>query len=90
MFPDAMKRYSESSFRLLFPVGEIHANKNQGRAKEEPDGNLFAEQPPGKNDRGDGMEIDPVRSKDRADFADDPVPSEITEHRGDDTKEEKI
>ena len=90
MFPDAMKRYSESSFLLLFPVGEIHANKNQGRAKEEPDGNLFAEQPPGKNDRGDGIEIDPVGGDDRAEFADDPVPNEITEHRGDDTKEEKI
>ena len=75
---------------LLFPVGEVHTEENQGRAEEEPDGDLLVEQPPGKEDSGDGIEVNPVRSDDRTEFADDPVPGKVTKHRGDDSQEEKI
>ena len=77
-------------YSLLFLVGEIHAEENEGGTKEEPDGNLLMEQPPGEDDRGDGIEVDPVRGDNSAEFADDPVPHDVTEHRSDDTQEEQV
>ena len=71
-------------------VCEVHAKEDEGRAKEKPNGNLFMEQPPCKDNRGDGIEIDPVGGNDCSEFADDPVPEEIAEHRGNDTQEEEI
>ena len=75
---------------FLLLVGQIHANKNEGRAKEEPNSDLLVEQPPGKADRGDGIEIDPVGGNDSSEFADDPVPKQIADHRGDDTQEQQV
>ena len=70
---------------FVFLIGEVHADKDKGRAEEEPKGDPLIEQPPGKKDGGDGIEVDPVRSDNRAEFSDDPVPCEVTEHRGNDS-----
>ena len=75
---------------LYSPVSKIHANEDEGRAEKEPKGDVLMKQPPGEEDGGDGIEVNPVRSDDRTKFADDPVPGEVTEHRGDDSQEEKI
>ena len=75
---------------LLFPVGEVHTEEDEGRTEEEPNGDLLIKQPPGEEDGGDGIEVNPVRSDDRTEFADDPIPGKVTKHRGDDSQEEKI
>ena len=90
MFPDGTKYQIKYSFLLLFPIGEVHTEEDKGRAEEEPKGDPLIEQPPGKKDGGDRIEVNPVRSDDRTEFADDPVPDEVTKHRGDDSQEEKI
>ena len=90
MFPDGTKYQIKYSFLLLFPIGEVHAEEDEGRAEKEPDGDFLVEQPPGEQNGGDGIEVDPVRRDHRTELADDPVPGEITEHRGDDSQEEKI
>ena len=82
--------WHETCICLLFLVGQIHACQNQGRAEEEPNGDLLVEQPPGKADRGDRIEIDPVGSDNSSKFADDPIPKEIANHRGDDTQEQQV
>ena len=77
------------TLRILL-IGEIHAEENEGGAEEKPDGNLLVEQPPGKEYGGDGIEVDPVRSDHRTKFTNDPVPSEVAEHRGNDTQEKEV
>ena len=90
MFPDGTKYQIKYSFLLLFPIGEVHAEEDEGRAEKEPDGDFLVEQPPGEEDGGDRIEVNPVCGDDRTELADDPVPGEITEHRGDDSQEEEI
>ena len=75
---------------LLFLIGEVHAEEDEGRAEKEPNGDLLVEQPPSKENGGDGIEVNPVCGDDRTELADDPVPDEVTKHRGDDSQEEKI
>ena len=48
------------------------------------------EQPPGKEDGGDGVEVDPVGGDDGTELANDPVPEEEAEHGGDNAQEEQI
>ena len=74
----------------MFSVGEIHTCEDEDGAKKEPGGNLLVEEPPGEEDGGDGIEVDPVSSDDGTQFTDDPVPDEVAEHRGDNAEEEKI
>ena len=47
---------------LFFPlaVAEVHAGEDEEGAEEEPGGDGFAEEPPGKKDGGDWIEIYPV------------------------------
>ena len=71
--------------RLFFLIGQVHAGKDEDGAEEEPDGNLLVEQPPGKEDGSDGVEINPVGGNHSTKLADDPVPTKITDHRGNDT-----
>jgi len=71
-------------------IGEVHAEEDKGGAEEEPEGDLLVEQPPGKEDGGDGIEVDPVRGNHRPELSDDPVPCEVAEHRGNDTEEEEV
>ena len=75
---------------MFFLIGEIHTCKDEDGAEEEPDCDLFIEEPPGEEDGGDGVEIDPIGGDDGTQFADDPVPDEVAEHRGNDAEEEKI
>ena len=94
-FASAIRNFSvplagNTKIILLFPVGEVHTKEDESGAEEKPDGNLLVEQPPGEEDGGDGIEVDPVRRDDRTELADDPVPDEVTKHRGDDSQEEKI
>ena len=94
-FASAIRNFSvplvgSTKIILLFPVGEVHTEEDKGRAEEEPNGDLLVEQPPGKEDSGDGIEVNPVCGDDRTELADDPVPDEVTKHRGDDSQEEKI
>lgn len=48
------------------------------------------EQPPGEEDGGDGIEVNPVGGDNGSESADDPVPRHVTEHRGYDTEEQQI
>ena len=64
----------------VVPIGEIHACKDEDGAEEEPDGDLLMEEPPGEEDSGDGVEIDPVGGNNGTQLADDPVPDEVAEH----------
>ena len=94
-FASAIRNFSvplagNTKIMLLFPVGEVHTEEDKGRAEKEPDGDFLVEQPPGEEDGGDGIEVDPVRRDDRTELADDPAPGEVTEHRGDDSEEEEI
>ena len=94
-FASAIRNFSaplveSTKIILLFPVGEVHSKEDESRAEEKPNGDLLVEQPPGKEDGGDGIEVNPVRSDDRTKFADDPVPGKVTKHRSDDSQEEKI
>ena len=45
-------------------IGQVHAGEDEDGAKKEVDGNLLAEDGPGKDDRGDGIEIDIVGGDD--------------------------
>ena len=45
-------------------IAEIHAQKDEDGAKEEPRCDLLVEQPPCEDDGGDGVEIDPVGGND--------------------------
>ena len=83
-------RILSGHFFTFLPVSKIHTNKDESRAEKEPNGDLLVEQPPGEENAGDGIEVDPVRRDDRTEFADDPVPGEVTEHRGNDSQEEEI
>ena len=83
-------RVLSGHFFTFLPVSKIHAHKDESRAEKEPNGDLLVEQPPGEENGGDGIEVDPVRRDDRTEFADDPVPGEVTEHRGNDSQEEEI
>ena len=94
-FASAIRNFSaplveSTKIILLFPVGEVHSKEDESGAEEEPDGDLLVEQPPGKEDSGDGIEVNPVCGDDRTELPDDPVPDEVTKHRGDDSQEEKI
>ena len=70
--------------------GEEHACEDEGGAEKEPDGDLFVEEPPGEENGGDGVEIHPVGGDDGTEFADDPIPGDITDHRGNDTQKQQI
>ena len=48
------------------------------------------EEPPSKEDGGDGIEVDPVSGYDGSEFADDPVPEEVAEHGGDNAEEQQV
>ena len=94
-FASAIRNFSaplveSTKIILLFPVGEVHAEEDESGAEEEPNGDLLVEQPPGEQNGGDGIEVDPVRRDHRTELADDPVPDEVTKHRGDDSEEEEI
>ena len=90
MFPDGTKYQIKYSFLLLFPIGEVHAEEDEGRAEEEPNGDLLVEQPPGKEDGGDGIEVNPVGGDDGTQLTDDPVPDEETDHGGHNTQEQQV
>ena len=50
---------------LLIPfISQIPAGEDEDGAKEEVDGDLLAEDGPGEDDRGDGVEIDVVGGND--------------------------
>ena len=72
------------------PAAEVHAGEDEDGAEKEPRGDLFVEQPPGTDDGGDGVEIHPVGGDDSSQLADDPVPEQVTDHRGNDTQEQDI
>ena len=71
-------------------VGQKHAEEDEDGAEEEPGGDVLVEQPPGEDDGGEGVDIDPVGGNDRSQTADDPVPNEETNERGDDAEEEDV
>ena len=71
-------------------VAHVHTSEDEGRTHEEPDGDLFAEQPPGKENGGDGVEIDPVGGDNDAQMLDDKVPGEVADHGGDDAEEHQV
>ena len=73
-------RVLSGHFFTFLPVSKIHAHKDESRAEKEPNGDLLVEQPPGEENGGDGIEVDPVCCDHRAEFADDPVPDKVTEH----------
>ncbi len=75
---------------LALLISEVHAYEDKEGAEEEPDGDLFVEQPPGKEDGGDGVEIDPVGGKDSSQFADDPVPEDVADHGGYNAQEQEV
>ena len=71
-------------------AAKVHAGKDEDGAEEEPGGDLLVEQPPGKDDGGDGVEIDPVGGDDGSQLADDPVPEQETDHRGNDAQKQDV
>jgi len=71
-------------------LGEVHAGKNEGGAKDKVDGYLLVEDSPGEDDGDYGIEIDVVGADNGAEFSENPVPSEETGHGGDAAKEQQI
>ena len=71
-------------------VAHVHTDEDEGGTHEEPDGDLFTEQPPGKENGGDGVEIDPVGGDDDAEMLDDKVPGEVADHGGYDAEEHQV
>ncbi len=71
-------------------IAEIHAEEDEGGAKEEPRCDLLVEQPPCEDDGGDGIEIHPVGGDDGTQFADHPVPCQETEHRCHHSEEQQV
>ena len=71
-------------------LGKVHACENHNGAKEKPRGNLFVEQPPSKENGGDGIEVYPVSSYYSAKLMNNPTPDKETYHGGYDTEEEQI
>ena len=69
-------------------VSKVYAEEDEDGAEEEPEGNLLVEEPPGEEDGGDWIEIDPVGGDDSSELADDPVPEEVAEHGGDNAEEQ--
>ena len=69
---------------------EIHACEDEDGADEEIDGDAFGQDEPGKEDGGDGIEIDVVGCYHSTQLLDDPVPCQITEHGGDTTQKQQI
>ena len=74
----------------MFFITEIHARQDEYRTHQEPRCDLLMQQPPSEDDGGDGVEIDPVGSNDSAEFADDPVPNNITPHRSNNTQKQQV
>ena len=71
-------------------LGEVHAGKNEGGAKDEVEGNMLAEDGP-REDNGDyWIEIDVVGADDGSQLLENPVPCEIAPHRGNAAKEQEI
>ena len=71
-------------------VAHIHTGENEGRTHEEPDGDLLAEQPPGKENGGDGVEIHPVGGNDDAELLDDEIPGKVADHGGNDAEKHQV
>ena len=75
---------------LLFLVGKYHTNNDEQAAEQKPKGDLLVQQPPGKDNGSDGIEIDPVGGYDSTQLMDDPTPDKETNHRSDNTQEQQV
>ena len=71
-------------------VAHIHTDEDESRTHKEPDSDLFAEQPPGKENSGNRVEIDPVGGDYYAEIFDNEVPGEVADHGGNDTEEHQV
>lgn len=71
-------------------LSKEHAGDDEEAAEEEPEGDVLGEQPPGKDDGGDGVEIDPVGGGNGTKLADDPVPKEEAQHGGYHAEEQQV
>ena len=80
---------------LSFPdcharIAEVHAYEDEQGAEEEIDGDAFGEDEPGKEHRGDGVEINGVGNHDGSQFLDDPIPRQVTDHGSYTTQEQQV
>ncbi len=64
----------------LLPIGEIHADENQGGTDEEEDGDALVEYQPRKDNRGDGIDVNVVGGRDGTDGLQRPVPRHEAHH----------
>ena len=71
-------------------IRQHHSHEYQHRAEQEPQGDALAEHQPGKEDGGDGIEIDVVSSHDGPQFLQHPVPGQETTHGGHAAEEEEV
>ena len=65
---------------MMLAVGKIHAEKDEQGTEDKPRGDSLAEYPPGKENSDERVTVNPVSSDNGTEFADDPVPKDITEH----------
>ena len=64
----------------LLPIGEIHADEDQGGTDEEEDGDALVEYEPRKDNRGDGIDVNVVGGRDGTDGLQRPVPRHKAHH----------
>ena len=77
-FPQTSMRFFVIS--CLLPVGEIHADENQGGTDEEEDGDALVEYQPRKDYRGDGIDVNVVGGRDGTYGLQRPVPRDEAHH----------
>ena len=73
-----------------FPFGKYHADDDECATEQEPDGDMLAEQPPGKEDGEDGVEVDPVGGYHRSQLTYYPVPQDVAQHAGHHAQEQQV
>lgn len=74
----------------FLPIRQIHTQQDKDRANDEIDRYLFRENQPGKEDGGDGIEVNIIGGSDGAEFLHYPVPRQETKHGGHATEEKQI